>query len=729
MPCSPRIECLFLCLIFTVAVCVADDVETPSKPEETNATSLEHVELKLNADVAMELVKVAAGKFQMGSDSEERTRVPDDRENPQHEVTITRDFFMGTREVTRGQFAAFVDATGYLTQAEREGWGFAWNGHVWDKVDGATWKKVGFEQTDQHPVICISFDDAIAFCRWFSGKTSRKILLPSEAQWEYAARAGTTTAFPWGDEWEEGDGWANAADEAARKRFRGWRTFRWDDKHIFTSPVGTYRANAFGIHDMIGNAWEWTSDWYDKDYYKQDQNVDPQGPATGSQRVIRGGCWMSSPPRCRSAGRLPCNLRGDYCDCIVGFRVVVDTDTKRELPSVSLPNRSGWPDFRGPRRDGVSHHVPTSLPEKAEFLWTIKTTGPGHSGIAVSDGRVLLADKSADNKKDIWRCLDAQTGKEIWSLAYKAEGKMPYTNSPRATPVIHDGMVYLLGAFGHLHCVKFQTGEVLWKKHLIDEFGGKLPAWGMTSTPMIVDDKLIINPGAKEASIVALERKTGEIAWKSAGTGAAYASPILHNFRGQRQVIGYDNQSLGGWNVVTGERLWKIAPDAEGDYNVATPIALAENLVVATENNSTRLYAFTGKGYKGTVEVGEKPKHLFEDLAPDMTTPVAYNGMIFCPHNAALYCLDAKSLELLWEQRDKVFYDYSALIAGNGHVMIATLGGELLLLQADRKQYKEVARLRLFDSKKTELWSFPALVKGRLYIRNENSISCLLLEK
>ncbi len=727
MPRSLRLSCLLVGLLLTGTVAAADETEQAPGPREENRSSREHIELKLAPDVTMELVKIPSGKFLMGTSPDQQVRIHDDREQPQREVTIGQDFFMGTREVTRGQFAAFVEATGFLTQAEREGWTFAWDGHVWDKVDGASWKKVGFDQTDEHPVVCVSFDDAVAFCRWLTKKTGRKILLPTEAQWEYAARAATTTAFPWGDKWEDGEGWANAADETARERFRGWRTFSWADGHVFTAPSGTYRANAFGLYDMTGNVWEWTADWYDKDYYKRAPNVDPQGPEAGFQRVVRGGSWLSSPPRCRSAGRLPCNLRGDYCDATVGIRIVIDTDPARELPPFSLPSRPDWPDWRGPRRDGISHYVPTSLPEKAKVLWSSKTTGPGHSGVAVADGRVLFADKSADEESDIWRCLDAATGEELWTLTYTAEGEMDYTNSPRATPVVHDGRAYLLGPFGHLHCVKPETGAVLWKRHLIDDFGGELPTWGMTATPLIVDDKLIVKPGAEDASLVALDRKTGKILWKSPGAEAAYASPIVGNFRGQREVIAYDAQSLGGWDPATGERIWKIVPEKQGDYNVPTPIALGDKLLVATENNSTRLYGFSGMGYKGPVRAIEKPHRRFDDLAPDMITPVAYDGMIFCPHNAYLYCLDAKTLALLWKQRDMAFYSYTSLIAGNGHVMILTVDGELLLVRADREQYRLVARLRLFDDQKTAVWSHPALVKGRLYIRNDNSIHCLLL--
>ena len=712
-------------LLLTATALVTAEEGKTSAPND--GIPLEYLNIELDDAVTMKLVKVPAGKFLMGTDPAHRVRMLDDREKPQREVNISRDFYMGIHEVTRGQFNAFVKASGYLTQAEREGWGYAWKRNIWDKVDGASWKNVGFEQTDEHPAVCVSFDDAITFCRWLSKETGRNVLLPTEAQWEYAARAGKSTLYPWGDTREEGKGWANASDETARQRFRGWRAFPWADGYIFTSPAGNYRANGFGLYDMTGNVWEWTADWYEKDYYKNAPSVDPPGPATGSQRVVRGGSWMSAAPRSRPAARLPCDLRGTYCDAIIGFRVVIEDKSERELPTITPANRPDWPDWRGPRRDGISRHVPASLPEKVKFLWTTKTTGPGHSGISVADKRVFFADKSADRTNDIWRCVAAETGKQLWTLEYKAEGELDYSNSPRAAPVIHDGMVYLLGPFGHLHCVKPDTGEVVWKRHLINDFGSELPTWGMTATPLVVDDKLIVNPGAKDASLVALDRKTGEIAWKSPGIGAAYSSPILNNFQGQRQVITYDSESLGGWDVTTGKRVWKVVPENKGDFNVPTPIAIGEKLLVSTENNSTRLYGFRGMGYRGPVRVNPKPQRRFDDLAPDMITPVVYNGMIFGAHNSQLYCLDSRTLQLLWKHRDVAFDAYASLVAGNGHVMVTTIAGELLLVRADRKEYKLAGRLQVFDDIKTEVWSHPALVEGHLYIRNENSINCLPL--
>ena len=277
--------------------------------------------LDLGNKVSLRLVRVPAGKFQMGSPKSEKYRSRN--EGPQHEVTITGDLYMGRCEVTRGQFAAFVKAAGYRTEPEKHGWVFAWDGRKWDKVKGASWRNVGFEQTDGHPVICVSWNDALAFCEWLSTKTGRSVRLPTEAEWEYACRAGGRTAYSWGNDPNGGKGWCNAADKTGKKEFRGWKTFGWEDGHVFTAPAGAFKANAFGLHDTHGNVWEWCSDWYARNYADA-KTVDPRGPASGTLRVVRGGSWLSDPPRCRSAFRCGSPPLGSYCDFIVGFRVVAD---------------------------------------------------------------------------------------------------------------------------------------------------------------------------------------------------------------------------------------------------------------------------------------------------------------------------------------------------------------------------------------------------------------------
>ena len=304
----------------------AVEAKAAESPSEGAAKARDLV-LDLGSGVSMKLVLIRAGTFIMGSPEisplDKRLRRTN-AEQPLHEVTIRSDFYLGAFEVTRGQFAAFAADTGYKTEAERDGWAFAWDGRKWDKVEGASWRSVGFDQTDDHPVLCVSWADAVVFCDWLTRKGRHPVRLPTETEWEYGCRAGSTAAFCWGDDPKDGKGCCNAADETGRKKYRAWRAAPWDDGYVFTAPVGTFRANRFGLHDMHGNVWEWCSD-----------NVAEPGAGGAAygggkregravHRVIRGGSWMSTPGRCRSAFRAVIPPVGEGCDNIVGFRVAAD---------------------------------------------------------------------------------------------------------------------------------------------------------------------------------------------------------------------------------------------------------------------------------------------------------------------------------------------------------------------------------------------------------------------
>lgn len=387
--------------------------------------------------------------------------------------------------------------------------------------------------------------------------------------------------------------------------------------------------------------------------------------------------------------------------------------------ATTICSPSSWTDWRGPGRDGVSPYVPTTLPNKPKFLWRKPLTGLALSGIAATDKYVVVADKGKTQKTDVFRCLDADTGNQLWAIEYPASEEMDFTDSPRANPVIHDGLVYLLGALGDLHCAELATGRIVWKKNIVKDFDAELVAWGMCATPLIVDDKLIVNPGAKDASIVALNHRTGEIIWKTPGEDAAYSSFIVGVFGGLRQIVGYDSISVGGWDVTTGKRLWTLLPKEEGDFNVPTPINVEGKLLLATENNGTRLYGFDDNG-----KIRKTPLARNDDLAPDTSTPVVLNGRIFGCF-AGLFCLDLENnLKTLYHSDDIAFEDYAALVAGNGHVLILTVEAELILIDANAETFRPKARLPLF--RKNEIWSHPALLPGRIYIRNSSEICCLL---
>jgi sulfatase modifying factor 1 len=283
--------------------------------------------------LGMKLLYIPAGKFSMGSPESEPGREP--QEIP-HEVELTKGFYLGEHEVTVGQFKQFVLDTKHQTDGEKDGkgaYGIDEAGKIQDFNSKFTWKSPGYEQADDHPVVNVSWHDAKAFCLWLSKKEKKTYRLPTEAEWEYACRAGTKTAYAHGDNPEGLATIGNGADGTARAKYPGWTIgIKAKDGHIFTAPVGQFKKNAFGLHDMHGNVWEWCEDWYDPKGYAAGKQIDPTGPAEGTAKVQRGGGWSSDSKRLRSAsrvGRDPSAYRG----CYLGFRVVLvqsSAETARE---------------------------------------------------------------------------------------------------------------------------------------------------------------------------------------------------------------------------------------------------------------------------------------------------------------------------------------------------------------------------------------------------------------
>jgi formylglycine-generating enzyme required for sulfatase activity len=232
--------------------------------------------LDLGNKVTMKLALIPSGKFMMGSLKEEKDRQDD--ESPQHEVTISKAFYMGIYDVTQEQYQQIV-------------------GKNPSAFKGA-----------QNPVECVSWDDAVEFCAALSKKAGRPVSLPTEAQWEYACRAGSKTRFSYGDD----------------NDYAGLGDFAWYAKNSgdTTHPVGQKKPNAWGLYDIHGNVWQWCADWY-ADSYAHATKADPTGPASGTLRVMRGGSWAGNPWHCRSAYRLGATPNNQGLVNRNGFRVVV----------------------------------------------------------------------------------------------------------------------------------------------------------------------------------------------------------------------------------------------------------------------------------------------------------------------------------------------------------------------------------------------------------------------
>ncbi len=387
----------------------------------------------------------------------------------------------------------------------------------------------------------------------------------------------------------------------------------------------------------------------------------------------------------------------------------------------------GWTDWRGEDRKGYSPHIPQQLPEKPVEIWSAKLTGPAMAGIAATEKFVVVPDKDTALKRDVFRCFDAATGDEIWALDYEASEKLDYSNAPRATPVIVGDLVYLQGALGDLHCVKLASGEIVWQKNIYLDFGAELLPWGSSVPPLIVGDLLVTNPGGPEASLVGLDRKTGEVKWKSPGHAAAYASFITASPKGKAQIIGYDCASLGGWDLETGERLWEFVPPDDSDFNVTTPLLEDGKLYLATENNGARVHAFDDEG-----KLIPEPLAENEDLAPDTCTPVLAGGKLYATAYGELYCLDLEDgLKTLWHQQNDMFFDHSNVMAGDNRVLVWAMSGDLLLIDASPgvKELNILRQWKPFGEGMLDSMSHPAIMPGRIYLRSKDKLLCLKLEK
>jgi len=248
-------------------------------------------------------ITVPAGCFQMGNGFSDAYHL----EKPVHEVCLD-GFSIAKYDVTVSDFSLFVEESGYVTQAENSGGCYVHDGVSWSMNPAASWRNPGFTQTVSHPVVCVTWNDAVQYAAWLSGKDKKSYHLPSEAQWEYAARGG--------GRFERYAG-GNDVDALA------WYSVNANGT---THPVGQKKPNSLGLYDMSGNVWQWNADWYSQSYYRQSPRDNPKGSPEGIKKVFRGGSWFYDARGVRASYRdfAPKDYRSSY----LGFRLVQSRDNK-----------------------------------------------------------------------------------------------------------------------------------------------------------------------------------------------------------------------------------------------------------------------------------------------------------------------------------------------------------------------------------------------------------------
>jgi len=367
--------------------------------------------------------------------------------------------------------------------------------------------------------------------------------------------------------------------------------------------------------------------------------------------------------------------------------------------------------------------LPAKLPGKLPLAWEKDLGSSSHAGIAVNEKHCLIAGRDLLDQFDFFSSLNPATGELQWEVILPAVGNLDYGNASRSTPVLGEKYAWFQGAYGDCVCVELETGLIHWQQNVISKYGpNRQLVWGLCSSPLVWKGQLILNPGGAESSLVSLQANSGTLNWKTPGNDFGYGSFIIATINDREQIIGHDKTTLGGWEPITGKRLWSLTPKEQDDFNVPTPIFHQRKLIVATENNGTRIYAFDQQG-----KIISEPLATQEDLVPETITPVIAGDRLLGVSNGTLYCLEFPSLKILWEADEPAFDSHASLITDNRQVLITAAGG-LFLVDATASNYKLISHQQIFEPG-TELHSHPAIIYNRLFIRGGNRLKCFALEE
>jgi formylglycine-generating enzyme required for sulfatase activity/outer membrane protein assembly factor BamB len=685
----------------------------------------------ITSSIGMQLTRIPAGEFLMGSAAADAGARED--EQPQHRVQISKSFYMGVYEVTQAEYAGVMGTnpssftrTRLLQDAPRD-------------LD-----------CSRLPADNITWYTAVEFCRRLSKlpseqKAGRVYRLPTEAEWEYACRAGTTTVFHAGN-----------SLSSTQSNFNGNYPFGNARKGPFlnrTTTVGSYKPNAFGLYDMHGNLNEWCADRFDRDYYRVSPIVDPQGPEQGTSPVIRGGDWYSDARDCRSAFRyadLPegrfyalgcrvvCELTSEGARLAPYVATATGRHTNPSTPSATVPVSrrpdpavgEDWPRWRGPRGNGTwrGPKLPPVWPAGGLSRVWQQTIGGGYGGIAVSGGRVYVMDRltwAEDTERVL--CCDAISGRPLWEHTWPVVYRdVAYGNGPRSTPTVFRGRVYTLGAVGHLHCLDAANGEVVWKKDLAADFGARVPLWGLSASPLIFEGLVIIHAGAEpDGCYIAFDRSTGEERWRSLPDAAGYATPILIDHDGTRQLVGWTPSNVRGLDPRTGTELWTIPFEVNYGTAIANPI-FEDGLILVSSYYDGSLAIRPGNS-RTEAEVVWRDRRNLRGL---MSQPLFRDGHAWLiDKRHGLTCFDLASGRKLWDDDNRLTpkgrNPQATLVwLNDGNRAIAmNSDGDPILVRLNTDSYVEESRTKIIG----RTWAHPAYAGNCVYARSDSEIICVLL--
>jgi outer membrane protein assembly factor BamB len=371
-----------------------------------------------------------------------------------------------------------------------------------------------------------------------------------------------------------------------------------------------------------------------------------------------------------------------------------------------------WTDFRGPRRDGVYSERPLLTAWPASGLQPIwkQPSGAGYASFVIARGRAFTIEQRGP--EEVVAAYDVGTGRELWTNAWRAEFRESMGgDGPRATPTWSDGRVYALGAEGELRVLDEATGRAAWRTNILEGSGATNLQWGMSASPLVVDDMVIVQPGGPAGqSVAAYNKATGRPVWSSLGDQQSYASPMLVTLLGVRQVVVFTATRLVGITVEKGDELWDFTWPGPNGINAAQPLIIGEN----------RIFLSSGYGMGAAVveiskgAAGFTVREVWRNtrMKNRFASSVLHDGFIYGLDESILACLDAATGELKWKGGR---YGYGQLMLASGHLIVLTEDGDIALVRATPARHEEVSRFSALSGK---TWNPPAIGDGRLLVRN-----------
>ncbi len=386
-------------------------------------------------------------------------------------------------------------------------------------------------------------------------------------------------------------------------------------------------------------------------------------------------------------------------------------------------NPSDWPQWRGPNRTGISREqgLLKSWPKPGPSLaWKATGVGGGYSTPSVAAGRVFGMGYRGDNEI-VW-ALDAKSGKELWATRIaKANRGVGYGEGSRSSPTVDGKQLYVLGVSGDLVCLDTTDGKEVWHRNLVGDFGGNIPGWGYSESPLVDGDQVIATPGGRNATLLALAKKTGEVSWKSQvpqGDSAHYSSAIAAEVSGWRQYIQFMQGGVVGVAAKDGTFLWRYDRPANGTANCSTPIC-ADNHVFAASGYGTGggLVKLTNRG--DVVSANEV--YFTNQMKNHHGGMILFGEHLYGFDEAVLTCMRFTTGKVVWENRS---VGKGSIVLADGHLYARSEGGPVALIEATPNGYVEKGRFNQPNRSGQNAWPHPVVAGGRLYLRDQDLLLC-----